>query len=160
MGRETERKYLLANDRWRADAAANGIDIVQGYLGRGEMSTVRVRIAGERAMLTIKGPLTGITRAEFEYDIPVADAKELLDLANGRIVTKKRYAIDVAGKLWVVDEFTGPNSGLCIAEIELEREDEEIVAPDWIGEEVSHRPEYSSSSLADRPYTLWNTKTD
>ena len=117
MGTEIERKFLISSDEWRHEAT--GESYAQGYISRGTGRTVRIRIAGEKAFLTIKGPVTGISRAEYEYPIPMDDARGLLKLCEGPIIQKKRFHITHQGHLWEVDEFQGENSGLIIAEVEL-----------------------------------------
>jgi len=116
---EIERKFLVTGTGWRQ---ADGVRFSQGYLCRGEGSTVRVREAGERAFLTIKGPTRGASRAEFEYEIPIADAEQLLKLCDGPVIQKVRHVVVFSGSKWEVDEFLGENTGLIVAEIELEKE--------------------------------------
>lgn len=153
MGREIERKFLVKGDRWRALAPA--VEYRQGYL-RTEGATVRVRLAGEQGFLTIKGPTQGIGRAEFEYPIPAADARELLDTLCARPqIEKRRRRIPFGGHVWEVDEFLGENAGLVVAEVEVGDEAEAFEKPDWVGEEVSHDRRYANSALAERPYRTW-----
>jgi CYTH domain-containing protein len=117
---------------------------------------VRVRVAGERAYLTIKGPRVGLARPEFEYPIPVEDANQLLDgLCPRPFIEKVRYRIEHQGLVWEVDEFSGENQGLVLAEVELTHEAQSVPLPPWIGEEVSEDPRYYNSNLARRPYTRW-----
>jgi adenylate cyclase len=153
MGREIERKFLVKNDTWRA--GAEGIPYVQGYLSRDADRTVRVRRAGTKAFLTIKGKPDGISRAEFEYEIPLADTGELLALCVGPLVEKTRYRIPFAGHCWEVDEFHGANAGLIVAEIELTAPEDAFEKPDWLGEEVSDDPRYANSRLSECPYSTW-----
>jgi adenylate cyclase len=128
----------------------------QGYVRTAGPATVRVRLAGERGYLTIKGPTTGLTRSEFEYEIPRADAEALLDgLCEKPQIEKLRRRIPAGPHVWEVDEFLGDNAGLVVAEIELSREDEPFVRPAWLGEEVSADPRYRNSALAQRPYRSW-----
>ncbi len=153
MAREIERKFLVTDDGWRGLAPA--VDYRQGYLPA-TGATVRVRIAGEQGFLTIKGPTQGIGRAEFEYPIPVADARELLDtLCSRPQIEKRRHKIPVGRHVWEVDEFLGENAGLVVAEIEVSDESEPFEKPSWVGEEVSHDRRYANSSLAERPYKTW-----
>ena len=152
MAIEIERKFLTTSDEWRAAAPTY---YCQGYLNRDKKRTVRVRIAGERAMLTIKGPTTGTTRDEFEYEIPVADAQEMLKLCEQPLVEKNRRIVQYEGLAWEVDEFLGVNSGLVVAEVELESEDQAITLPDWVGEEVSQDPRYFNSNLSANPFSAW-----
>jgi adenylate cyclase len=154
MGTEIERKFLVKGNEWRELAA--GIRYSQGYLRSGNEQTVRVRIAGEEAFLTIKGKTDGISRMEFEYPIPVEDAKILLaELCEQPIIEKKRYRINYQGFVWEVDEFFGENEGLLVAEIELESENQKFSKPPWIGAEVSLDRRYSNGSLVKYPFTLW-----
>jgi CYTH domain-containing protein len=128
----------------------------QGYLVGDAMRTVRVRIEGERAVITIKGKSTGASRGEWEYEIPVADATELLDgPCEQPQVEKIRHRIEHAGHTWEVDEFLGLNAGLVVAEIELDAEDEAFDKPDWIGQEVTGEKRYYNSSLIRHPYSQW-----
>lgn len=157
MGMEIERKFLLAGDSWRHEAC--GVPYVQGYISRGAGRTVRVRIAGEEAFLTIKGPVSGISRAEFEYLIPVEDARQLLTLCEGPLIEKTRFRILESGHLWEIDEFHGANDGLLVAEVELSQPDEAVLIPSWIGSEVTGDPRYYNSNLTLHPYCEWNTVT-
>lgn len=158
MGVEIERKFLLANEGWRGQGIATPMR--QGYLVADPVRTVRVRIEGGRAVLTIKGKSTGAARGEWEYDIPVADATELLDgLCEQPQVEKIRHRIEHAGHTWEVDEFLGLNAGLVVAEIELDAEDEAFEKPDWIGVEVTGDKRYYNSSLIRQPYSQWPDKT-
>ena len=156
MATEIERKFLVQSDAWRSAADA-GTRIWQGYLNRDKHRTVRVRVMGEKAFLTIKGLTHGATRAEFEYEIPVSDATALRDLCDGPVIDKTRYRIPAeSGKLvWEVDEFAGDNQGLIVAEIELESEAEAFALPAWIGQEVTHDIRYYNANLAAVPYSLW-----
>ncbi|HEY3447648.1 MAG TPA: CYTH domain-containing protein [Myxococcales bacterium] len=154
MGREIERKFLVKGEGWRGLAPA--VDYRQGYL-RTTGATVRVRIAGEKGFLTIKGPTQGIGRAEFEYAIPVADARELLDTLCARPqIEKRRHRIPLGAHVWEVDDFLGENAGLVVAEIEIREESEAFEKPEWIGEEVSHDHRYANSALAERPFKTWS----
>ena len=153
MGQEIERKYLVQGDAWRSLAV--GQLYRQGYLPT-EECTVRVRVIGKTGFLTIKGPSVGISRAEFEYEIPTQDALDMMDsLCVGPLIEKMRYRIELNGLTWEVDEFMGDNEGLIMAEVELEDENQMIDLPEWIGEEVSGDPRYFNSSLAKFPFTHW-----
>jgi adenylate cyclase len=152
MGLEIERKFLVRGVDWRNDT---GVLYQQGYLNRDSDRTVRVRIAGDVAFLTIKGKNRGATRVEFEYPIPLADAQELLAMCDGPLVEKTRYIVLYEGHRWEVDEFTGDNAGLVVAEIELHAEDEVFTAPAWLGEEVTHDPRYFNSRLSTHPFKNW-----
>ncbi|MBR6659669.1 MAG: CYTH domain-containing protein [Paludibacteraceae bacterium] len=153
MNIEIERKFLLKNDNWREGAV--GVHYKQAYLNEKGDNTVRVRIEGDKAKLTIKGKSSNISRLEFEYDIPMADAEALFTLAKTPIVEKYRYKIMYAGNCWEVDEFLGMNRGLVVAEIELESETQSFEKPDWIGMEVSGDKRYTNANLARKPYCEW-----
>ena len=153
MGQEIERKFLVNGNAWRSLAA--GQVYRQGYLPTQEC-TVRVRVVGEIGFLTIKGPSVGISRAEFEYQIPVQDAQEMMDtLCVSPLIEKLRYRIQLNGLTWEVDEFMGDNAGLILAEVELEDEGQTIDLPEWIGKEVSGDPRYFNASLVKHPFSQW-----
>jgi adenylate cyclase len=153
MGREIERKFLVVGDAWREGAV--GTLYRQGYLSRETGRTVRVRVAGDAAYLTIKGPVEGIARAEFEYPIPAEDVDALLELCDGPPIEKCRHIVPFGGLRWEVDEFLGANAGLVVAEIELESEDQEFARPPWLGREVSDDPRYFNSRLVEFPFSAW-----
>lgn len=154
MGVEIERKFLVDGEAWRTLGAATLLR--QGYLSADPARTVRVRIDGERAFLTIKGKSVGASRGEWEYPIPVADAAQLLDgLCQQPLVEKVRRRIAVGPHTWEVDEFLGANAGLVVAEIELASEDEAFDKPDWIGREVTGDTRYFNSNLIRHPYSQW-----
>lgn len=153
MGIEIERKFLV-RDRSVLGRSA-GVRYRQGYLSRDPKRTVRVRVAGSHAYLTIKGLADGASRAEFEYEIPVDDGAALLSLCDGDVVDKTRHRIDHAGATWEVDVFHGANDGLIVAEVELERADQPVDLPDWVGDEVTSDPRYYNANLAARPYRSW-----
>jgi CYTH domain-containing protein len=156
MGTEIERKFLVTGEAWR-DMAVD-TPYRQGYLCLEKGRTVRVRIAGDQAFLTIKGQASGISRMEYEYPIPVADAGVLLaELCEQPIIDKKRYTITYQGFVWEIDEFFGENAGLLVAEIELESEDQEFVKPPWVGEEVSFDRRYANASLVKAPFCTWSS---
>lgn len=152
MAIEIERKFRVTGTSWRT---ADGVRYTQGYLNRDKARTVRVRLAGQQAWLTIKGATSGATRAEFEYAIPVADAAALLQLCDGPLIDKTRHTQTVGNTVWEVDEFHGDNSGLVVAEVELAGEDDAFDPPDWLGEEVTHDPRYFNSALITRPFNSW-----
>ena len=154
MGIEIERKFLVTGDAWRVQAAGQ-TRFSQGYLCRDPARTVRVRIAGEQAFLTIKGATHGATRAEFEYALPLADAQALLALCDGPVVEKIRHLCPHEGMTWEVDEFLGANAGLVVAEIELESEGQPFAHPAWLGDEVTGDGRYVNANLAVRPFTGW-----
>jgi CYTH domain-containing protein len=152
MPQEIERKFLITGTAWRS---ATGTLYRQGYLNRDKARTVRVRVAGEQAFLTIKGLTTGASRAEFEYPIPVADAEQLLALCDGPLIEKVRHIVMVDGTRWEVDAFLGDNAGLVVAEVELQTEDQAFARPPWLGTEVTHDARYYNSNLASHPYCRW-----
>ncbi|MEY3897324.1 MAG: hypothetical protein RLZZ214_2845 [Verrucomicrobiota bacterium] len=154
MAEEIERKFLLADDSWRDGTP--GERIAQGYLSQDPDRTVRVRIAGGSAWLTIKGRSQDITRAEFEYDIPLADARELLDICLPSVIEKTRHCVLYGGHVWEIDVFHGENEGLVVAEVELADESVSPEIPPWIGREVSADARYFNSCLAVRPFTQWD----
>lgn len=154
MGREIERKFLVKDDSWRQ--GASGRQYRQGYISRDEQRAVRVRIVEARGFLTIKGRHSERTRLEFEYEIPLADARELLDtLCQPPLIEKTRYRVDHAGNTWEIDVFHGENAGLIVAEIELSREDQPFELPPWAGREVTDDPRYLNTSLSKHPYRQW-----
>ena len=155
MAQEIERKFLVRGDAWRTN---HGTLIRQGYLHNEIDGTVRVRAKGQRAYLTVKGGLTGITRTEFEYEIPIYEANKMLDeLCQKPLIEKIRHEVLVGRFKWEIDEFLGENAGLVVAEIELEKEDQEFPKPDWLGEEVSDDARYLNANLVKNPYSKWDT---
>ena len=155
MGEEIERKFLVVGDRWRE--RATGTLFRQGFLSTEPVRTVRVRVAGERAWLTIKGKTVGASRTEYEYPIPVEDGQHMLDtLCKRPLIEKTRYALDAGSHTWEIDVFEGDNAGLVVAEIELGAEDEPFEKPAWLGEEVTHDPRYFNSNLVEHPYRDWS----
>lgn len=154
MGQEIERKFLVQGTSWQNDA---GTLIRQGYLHNESDATVRVRTKGERAYLTIKGDTTGITRLEFEYEIPLVEANQILDeLCQEPLIEKVRYETNLDGYTWEIDEFLGENAGLVVAEIELDDESQEFPKPEWLGKEVSEDMRYQNANLVRNPYCKWN----
>ncbi len=152
MGIEIERKFLVKNDDWRT---ADSTLYCQGYLNRDQQRTVRVRVAGDLAMLTVKSLTTQASRAEFEYEVPLDDAREMLKFCEQPLIEKNRHLIRFANMVWEVDEFHGVNDGLVVAEIELESESQAFELPDWVGKEVTDDPRYFNSSLSKTPYSTW-----
>ncbi len=148
MGREIEVKHLVAHDGWRS-SAERPMRLAQGYVAVADRTSVRVRVAGDRAWLTVKVG-AGMSRGEYEYAIPVEDAQELLAHAVGTVIDKTRWHVRHDGAEWTVDEFEGALSGLLLAELELDSEDSRYAVPDWAGEDVTGRPEYLNSSLSIR----------
>ena len=156
MATEIERKFLVSGDGWRAGATPKRIR--QGYLSLDPLRTVRVRISGDAAYLTIKGEQQGMARTEFEYAIPLADAEHMLDyLCAKPLIEKIRYRVPHNGLTWEVDEFFGDNAGLIIAEIELSDTHQAITLPDWVGQEVTHEARYYNSMLVQQPYSVWRS---
>tara|TARA_A100001037_G_C14825127_1_gene489526 strand:+ start:55 stop:546 length:492 start_codon:yes stop_codon:yes gene_type:complete len=157
MGQEIERKFLVYGTEWRGEATSR-VRYRQGYVAREGELTVRVRFAGEHAWLTIKGPTQGVVRAEFEYEIPVPDAQELLSShCAGPLIEKTRYFVEFDGRIWEVDEFEGDNAGLIVAEVELEHAESRVSLPPWVGKEVSHLTRYFNAALVSYPYLKWTT---
>ncbi|MEH1820612.1 MAG: CYTH domain-containing protein [Nostoc sp.] len=154
MAKEIERKYLVRGDSWRE--LAEGSVYRQGYIATQDKATVRIRIAGEKSYLTIKGPNIKYSRLEFEYPIPVEDAQEILEtLCERPFIEKIRYKIESGGLIWEIDEFDGVNKGLILAEVELSDEQQQIELPTWIGQEVSDDSRYFNSNLVKHPFSQW-----
>ena len=155
MGTEIEKKYLILNDDWRKNAD-EGIYIVQGYMGSNEKSSVRVRINGDTANLNIKSKTIGIQRSEYDYAIPVDEAKEILDtLCDRPFIEKTRFLVMHEGHEWEIDVFSGDNEGLIVAEVELDSVEEKFSLPDWVGDEVSNDPRYYNVCLVTNPFKDW-----
>ncbi|KAF1691839.1 CYTH domain-containing protein [Pseudoxanthomonas koreensis] len=164
MGIEIERKFLVVDEGWRA-AASRVQPMAQGYLndlaaveGGLQKASVRVRIEGDLAFLNLKSRQRGHTRQEFDYPIPVDDARQLLALCTGGLVEKNRHYVEHEGHLWEVDEFLGANAGLVVAELELDSADEPYARPRWLGAEVTDLARYYNLALAERPYSAWSTE--
>lgn len=155
MGIEIERKFTLKNDLWRKDVSSSQ-RYIQGYLAGNDRTSVRVRIAGEKANINIKSATLGIYRQEYEYAIPVDDAQKMLDdLCEKPVIDKIRHLVTFENKTWEIDEFSGDNQGLIVAEIELNAEDEKFELPDWADEDVSHDKRYYNVCLVTHPYKDW-----
>ena len=153
---EIERKFLVVGDAWKA--LADGVRYRQGYLSVVKERTVRVRTIGDRGTLTIKGLTRGISRLEFEYDIPVAEAIVMLEEVCAQpLIEKTRFTIRLGPLTWEVDEFNGVNRGLVVAEVELASVGQRFERPAWVGEEVSNDPRYLNANLVRHPYTTWTT---
>lgn len=156
MKQEIERKFLVINDNWKKDT--NGTHYYQGYITTDETKSVRVRIAGDQAFITIKGKSApnSISRPEYEYEIPKTDAEFLLEnfCLPGKI-NKIRYKKQVGNHVWEIDEFLEENEGLIIAEIELDSEEEDFEKPEWVGKEVSYDKKYTNGALSRNPYKNW-----
>ena len=154
MGIEIERKFLVKDDSWRTSAF--GKKYHQGYLNSHKERTVRVRTIDGKGYLTIKGIAKGSVRAEYEYEIPVADAREMLDgLCEKPLIEKTRYKVEHHGFVWEVDVFHGENQGLIIAELELDSKEQKFEKPEWIGAEVTGDSKYFNSNLIHHPYSQW-----
>lgn len=151
MAKEIERKFLVTNPAWIDMCKVQAVrSIKQGYLAKGRMSTVRIRISDDAAYVTIKGKRVNNACDEFEYEIPVADAEEMLKLSITPLVIKTRYIVkDVHEQLWDVDVFGGINDGLTLAEIEMDSTDQHVEIPFWTGQEVSHDKRYRNTYLAE-----------
>jgi adenylate cyclase len=156
MATEIERKFLLKDDSWKKEAD-QGTRYSQGYLVGSHSASVRVRIQGERAFLNIKSATIDITRQEFEYEIPLTDAQEMLEtLCEKPLVDKTRYFVNAGQHTWEIDVFAGENQGLSVAEIELTAKDEQFDKPAWLGEEVSNDARYYNVSLVKHPFKDWS----
>lgn len=155
MPLEIERKFLLRSDEWR-DQARSRVLMRQGYLSSGSRCSIRARVAGDTAWLNLKAKRSGMTRLEYEYPIPVAEANEILDeLCDGPLIEKYRHEVAQGAHVWEIDEFLGSNAGLIVAEIELDSESESFERPMWLGEEVTTDERYYNFNLAKHPFTLW-----
>lgn len=159
MSIEIERKFLVKDDSWRLDAHGQriaGVPFRQGYLPTQGGATVRVRLEGASAKLTIKGKTQGLSRLEFEYSIPLQDAQRMLDeLCEKPLIEKVRYCRSEQGYVWEIDEFSGDNQGLIVAEIELDSEDEQPPLPAWVGKEVTGDARYFNVALVKHPFKDW-----
>ena len=145
---EIEKKFLVKDDGWKMLKCLKRVPIKQGYLSKASKHTVRIRVTDSKAQITIKGPTKGITRSEYEYEIPLADGLELIEMCDAPIINKTRYVMqDHLGQVWEVDEFRGINEGLLVAEIEIPTEGTAVTLPDWIGKEVSHDRRYTNAYL-------------
>jgi adenylate cyclase len=153
---EIERKYLPKSDAWREALGAPGVLVRQGYLASGAACTVRVRVKGDNGYITVKGPTRSASRAEYEYAIPIEDARAMQDSLCGKpLIEKTRYVVKHAGLQFEIDEFHGENAGLVLVEVELKSEDQKIDLPHWIGEEVTSDLRYYNSNLARNPFCRW-----
>ena len=157
MGQEIERKFLVANPSFLT--SLSGSHVKQGYIPGKTRSAARIRICDGVGFLTLKSETRGITRSEFEYEIPLDDAEEMLDILCGRpLIEKTRYLVEWKGHVWEVDVFQGDNEGLIVAEIELATVDQAFAKPPWLGREVSLDARYFNSNLARTPYVNWRDK--
>ena len=153
---EIERKFLVKNNTWK-EKIQKSTPIIQGYLASSSENgiTVRVRVTGQEGFLTFKGPRIDFSRIEYEYQVPINDAKSILLESQAPTVKKVRHIVVHDGNEWEVDVFKGNNKGLTVAEIELKSADQEFSLPDWIKEEVTGQYKYRNSRLAHNPYTTW-----
>jgi adenylate cyclase len=155
MAVEIERKFLVRGKSWRS-AVESQTRVLQGYLASDAKVTVRVRVTGAAAYLTIKGATSGISRSEYEYRIPLEDAQAMLrDLALYLPIDKMRYRVRFGDHRWDLDLFAGENEGLAMAEVELGSEDEIFEVPEWAGDEVTGDPRYYNANLARHPFKRW-----
>jgi adenylate cyclase len=157
MAIEIERKFIVNKELWRKIDKPAGNAFVQGYIHSDENKTIRIRTANKKGFITIKGKsrADGLSRAEFEYEIPESDALELLNSFTDKTIKKIRYNIPFEGFVWEVDVFEGNNSGLIMAEIELPSEGQTFIKPDWIDQEVTGDIRFYNSNLIDKPFSTW-----
>ena len=155
MGLEIERKFLVDASKWTGLKKPEGQHYRQGYILTDPEKTIRVRVTDKQGYLTIKGISIGATRLEYEYEIPRAEAIELLDQFTVSELSKLRYKISFAGKIWEIDVFTGKNDGLIVAEIELSNENEQFELPEWIDREVTGEEQYYNANLTLHPFSDW-----
>jgi len=155
MPLEIERKFLVDKEKWNALSKPDGVPFRQSYMLRNEDKAIRIRLTPTHGFLTIKGNNKGATRDEFEYEIPLNDARQLMENYCEGEVAKLRYFIEYEGKMWEVDVFLGKNEGLIVAEIELKDESETFIKPDWIADEVTYDARYLNSNLSLTPYMEW-----
>lgn len=155
MPKEIERKFLVDKEKWEAVKKPKGNKIKQCYLLNEIEKTIRVRVKNSKGFLTIKGKTIGVTRIEFEYEIPLAEAEELIQSFGKENIEKIRYEMQIENHLWEVDVFKGENEGLIIAEIELASEKESFTKPYWVTSEVSENPSYYNANLIKNPFKNW-----
>ena len=155
MPTEIELKYLVNQELWKQIIPEKSVEIKQAYLLTDPNKTIRIRTKGDTGFITIKGKSIGASRPEFEYEIPLSDAIELINGFSSNIIEKTRHYVTYERKLWEVDEFKGLNAGLILAEIELSDENEEYSVPDWVGENVTVDQKYANSNLSIKPFTTW-----
>ena len=157
MALEIERKFLVHHNLWHRLKKPVPVRITQAYLSKDIHKTIRVRLMGHHAFLTVKGKSEGVVRQEFEYEIPVSDARELIDLCEEPPMDKDRFRLQVGDHVWDVDVFYGANEGLILAEIELKTEDEVFEKPGWLASEVSDDIRFYNSNLAQNPFKKWRS---
>jgi adenylate cyclase len=157
MGIEIERKFLLRDESWRG-AAGGSLDIVQGYLANTELASIRVRVSGAAASLNIKSMTLGAVRSEFDFPIPAADARILLErLCAKPLIEKTRHHVTYGGHLFEIDEFRGDNLGLVVVELELRENTTDFPRPPWLGDDVTDDPRYYNINLVTRPFRSWRS---
>jgi CYTH domain-containing protein len=155
MNQEIERKFLVNKSLWKKVNKPEGLYLKQTYLSTNPDKTIRVRVLGEKGFITLKGRAKGLIRPEFEYEVPLEDAIQMIDLFGETVIEKTRYEINFKNHLWEIDVFDGANKGLIVAEIELTSETEKFVKPDWLSKEVSEEPKYFNANLQETPYNEW-----
>lgn len=155
MAIEIEHKYLVDKNLWRQVISNRCVQIRQGYLSTDPNRTVRIRTSGEKGFITIKGKTVGVSRTEFEYEIPLSEANQLINNFCSSIIEKTRHYVNHENKIWEVDVFQGLNSGLIVAEIELEHEEETYTKPNWVALNITNDNNYANSNLTIRPYSTW-----
>jgi len=152
---EIERKFLLASNDWQNEVIRSS-RIRQGYLGKIDKASVRIRVQGDRANINVKSATLDMRRMEYEYEIPLDEAEEMLDqLCAKPQIDKTRFIVEHGSHVWEIDEFYGDNEGLLVAEVELASEDEEFEKPGWLGEEVTENPRYYNVNLNKHPFKQW-----
>lgn len=154
-GIEIERRFLLKNDAWKAVAGAPCL-MSQGYLSVEKERIIRLRIIGNQAWLTLKGYISDVSRSEFEYEIPVADAQTMMDTMCPFRLEKHRYEVNYQGFIFEIDEYFGDNAPLIVAELELPAEDTPFPRPDWLGEEITSDGRFTNAYLSKHPYSQWD----
>ena len=158
MAIEIEHKFLLANEDWRR-SIQKSVKYKQGYLSSQPTSSIRIRISDNQAWLNIKSATIGTERSEFEYEIPLTDAEEIITTLCGKpLIEKTRHLVPNDHNIWEIDEFEGDNQGLIVAEIELSKIGQNFIRPHWLGEEVTQDLRYYNNNLAVNPYKNWSNK--
>lgn len=155
MATEIEHKFLVQDDSWRRQVYRSA-HLCQGYLASDELRSVRIRTSDQEAHLNIKSGTLGVSRMEYEYAIPLEDAREMLDnLCRKPLLEKTRHYVRYGAHIWEIDEFEGENAGLIVAEVELSNPNDRFAKPSWVGKEVSDDPRYYNACLVDHPYKDW-----
>ena len=152
---ETEHKYLINHELWQQIIPNKSVQIKQAYLLTEPNKTIRIRTAGNAGFITIKGKTIGASRPEFEYEIPIEEANQLIESFCSELIEKTRYYVVHENRTWEVDVFEGMNVGLIVAEIELDDEDEEYKKPNWVTRNVTDDRRYANSNLSLKPFTTW-----